>query len=158
MIIMGENIELDLKNMKIDQLGYVYKDIEKQAKIMEETFGIPPFAILEGTNTIIYRGKELEYSARIGISRWLGTQIELIQPLKGQSSHTEFLDKGREGLQHISLFVDDIDPYVEDFKKKGFEISQSGQIGKQKFVYFDTEEAFGLSIEFQMTEKRRRKK
>jgi len=149
---------INLRNHKIDQLGYVYKDAEKQAKIMETTFGIPKFAFLEGKNPINYRGKELEYSVKIGISRWLGTQIELIQPLEGQSSHTEFLEKGREGLQHISLFVEDIDPYIEDFKKKGFQIIQSGQIGKQKFVYFDTEEAFGLIIEFQMTVKRKRKK
>lgn len=157
---MVDDILAELSNMKIDQLGYVYKDAEKQAKIMEETYGIPKFAFIGdgAAHPIIYRGKELDYAAKIGISRLFSTQVELIQPIKGKSSHTEFLDKGREGLQHISLFVDDIEPYVKALTDKGIELIQSGQIGKQKFAYLDTEETFGIIIEFQMTVKRQRKK
>ncbi|MFX1365523.1 MAG: hypothetical protein ACFFCE_05980 [Promethearchaeota archaeon] len=61
----------------------MYKDVEKQAQLMEITLGIPKFAILVGTNPIIYHGEKLEYTMKIAISRWLNTQIELIQPLKG---------------------------------------------------------------------------
>ncbi len=149
---------LNLGNIKIDQLGFVYKDAEKHAKILEITFGIPKFAFFQNTNPIICRGKELSYTAKIGISRWLNMQIELIQPISGESSHTEFLKKGREGFQHISLFVEDLDLYVKDFEQKGFAIIQSGQIGKQKFVYFDTEQIFGIIIEFQTTVKRTKAK
>ncbi len=152
----GKN--LNLGNLKLDQLGFVYKDAEKQAKILETTFGIPKFAFFQNTNPIVYRGKELSYTAKIGISRWLNTQIELIQPISGESAHTEFLKKGKEGFQHISVFVDDLDLYVKDFEQKGFQIIQSGQIGKQKFVYFDTEKAFGIIIEFQATVKRTKAK
>ncbi|MFX1502154.1 MAG: VOC family protein [Promethearchaeota archaeon] len=142
---------IDLNTLGVAQLGYVYKDVEKQAQLMEITLGIPKFAILVGTNPIIYHGKELEYKAKIAISRWLNTQIELIQPLKGQSVHTEFLKKGKEGFHHISAFVEELEPYIEDFRNKGFQILQSGQIGKQFYVYFDTQKALGLLLEIQMT-------
>ena len=157
---MVDDILAELSKMKIDQLGYVYKDAEKQAKIMEEMYGMPKFAFIGdgAAHPIIYRGEEIDYAAKIGISRFFNTQIELIEPLKGQSSHTEFLDKDREGLQHISMFVDDIDPYVKALTDKGIEIIQSGQIGKRRFVYLDTEETFGIVIEIQMTVKRQRKK
>lgn len=39
--------EQNLGNLKINQLGYVYKDIKKQAKNLEEKLGIPKFAYLE---------------------------------------------------------------------------------------------------------------
>jgi len=32
--------ELNLGNLKISQLGYVYKDIKKQATILVEKFGV----------------------------------------------------------------------------------------------------------------------
>ncbi|MHA1291190.1 MAG: VOC family protein [Promethearchaeota archaeon] len=149
---------INFRNLKIDQLGYVYKDAEKQAKIMEETFGMPKFAFMEGTHEIEYRGKKTMYSTKIGISRLFNTQIELIQWVNGEGVHKEFITNGKEGLQHISFFVDDIEPYIKDFEKRGFEVIQAGQIGKQKFAYMNTEKAFGLIIEFQMTLKRNRKR
>ena len=155
---MENTSEIDISSLNVAQLGYVYKDVAKQSLIMEKMLGVPMFAVMVGTNPIIYRGREVEYTAKIAISRWLNTQIELIQPIKGQSLHTEFLQKGREGLHHISVFVDELEPYLEYFKKMGFDIAQSGQLGKQKFAYLDTEEAFGLILEIQMTVKRRRNK
>jgi hypothetical protein len=51
--------ELNLGNLKINQLGYVYKDIKKQAKILEEKLGLPKFAYLENKPTKYnYRGKK----------------------------------------------------------------------------------------------------
>jgi len=31
---MAENFEFNLKDLKIDQFSYVYKDIKKQSKVM----------------------------------------------------------------------------------------------------------------------------
>ncbi|GAH96625.1 unnamed protein product, partial [marine sediment metagenome] len=39
-----------------------------------------------------------------------------IQLIEGESIYKEFLDQGREGLHHISLFVEDIDSYIEYFE------------------------------------------
>lgn len=134
----------------------MYKDVEKQAQLMEITLGIPKFAILVGTNPIIYHGEKLEYTMKIAISRWLNTQIELIQPLKGQNIHTEFIKKRKDGLHHTNAIVEELEPYIEAFRNRGFQVLQSGQIRKQKFLYFDTKKAFGLIMEIQMIQKRRK--
>ncbi len=149
--------KLNLGNLNIFQLGYVYKDAEKQAKVMESVWGMPPFAFMENTSAINYRGKEVFYTAKLGFSRFFNKQIELIQPLSGESSHKEFLDSGREGLQHISCIVEGLDSYIEEFEKQRFKIIQSGNIGKQHFAYFDTEDALGIILELQETVKRRKK-
>ena len=38
-----EKFNVTFGKLKVDQLGFVYKDIEKQAKVMEEIYGIPKF-------------------------------------------------------------------------------------------------------------------
>ncbi len=53
--------KLNLGNLNIFQLGYVYKDAEKQAKVMESVWGMQPFAFMENTSAINYRGKEVSY-------------------------------------------------------------------------------------------------
>ena len=154
-----EEFKINLGNLKVDQLGFVYKDIEKQVKIFESLFNVPKFAILPETTEIVkYRGKDGEVNTKIAISRQFNTQIELIQPISGESIHKEFLDKGREGLHHISFYVENIETYIKFFEKQGLEMVYYGSIGKQVYAYFDTEEALGMFLEVQETRKRRKKK
>ena len=156
---MKNPLNIDLSNLKVEQYGFVFKDVEKQAKIMESIYGIPKFAMLEDEDyPIEYRGKESKISTKIAISRFFNTQVELIELVKGDCIYKEFLDAGREGFQHVSFFIEDLDSYIDAFKKGGFEVIHYGQIGKQRFAYFDTEESFGLLLEFQETIKRKRKK
>ena len=54
--------------------------------------------------------------------------------------------------------MDDLEAYLDEFKKKGIEVLQTGQVGKQKFVYLDTQKSFGVLLEISTTVKRRRKK
>ena len=153
-----EEFKINLGNLKVDQLGFVYKDIEKQAKIFETLFNIPKFAIIPETTEIVkYRGKDGEVNTKIAISRQFNTQIELIQPISGESIHKEFLDKGREGLHHISFYVENLEAYIEFFEKRGLEMIYYGKVGKQVYAYFDTEEALGMLLEIQETRKRKKK-
>ncbi|MBD3194723.1 MAG: hypothetical protein GF317_06695 [Candidatus Lokiarchaeota archaeon] len=154
-----EEETINIGDLEIFQLGYVYRDIEKHAKIMEEVWGMPKFTFLEeNTNEVIYRGKDSTYTTRIAFSRYFGKQIEIIEWISGEGIHKEFLDKGKEGFQHISCMVNGLDDYIESFEKKGIEAAFIGSIGKQHFAYFDTEETLGYIVELQETRKRRRKR
>lgn len=158
---MEEKFELNLENLKIEQLSFVYKDIKKQAKIMEDTYGIK-FAVMENITheDAILRGKESSIILNYGFSRLFGVQIELQQPTEacGDCIFKEFLDQGKEGLHSVGMYVEDLQATIDELKKKGLEVLQEGKIGKQWFAYFDTENTFGALLEFQQTTKRRRKK
>ena len=82
----------------------------------------------------------------------------MIQLIEGESVFKEFIDQGREGLHHISLFIEDIDSYIEYFEKRGIEMIYSGSIGKRVYAFFDTEETLGMLLEVQETRKSRKKK
>ena len=81
----------------------------------------------------------------------------MIQHLSGDCIYKEFLDQGREGLHHISLFIENIEAYIEYFEKQGYEMIYYGEIGKRVYAYFDTEETLGMILEVQETKKRRKK-
>lgn len=159
MIKMAQNFEFNLGDLKIDQLSFVYKDIKKQAEIMENIYRIPKFAQMENIThkNATYRGKEATIIADYAFSRLFNVQIELQQWKSGDSLFKEFLDQGKEGLHSIGIFVDELDGYIDEFKNKGIEVIQTGQIGKQKFVYLDTEKTFGVLLELGATMKRKRK-
>jgi len=157
---MAENFEFNLGNLKIEQLSYVYKDIKKQAKIMEELYGIPTFAQMEDIvhQDATFRGKPVEITVDYAMSRLMNVQIELQQWKSGDSLYKEFIDQGKEGLHSIGVYVEDLQAFIDEFKKRGIEVLQTGKVGKQWFAYFDTEKTFGVLLEAQQTLKRRRKK
>jgi hypothetical protein len=153
-------IELNLGDLKINQLGYIYKDIKKQAKILEGNLGFPKFAFLENKPTKYnYRGKETTVQTTIGFSRSLNVQIELIQLISGECIFKEFIDAGKEGLHHFGVFVDDVDSTVKEYVERGYSVVHEGiTAGVQKIAYIDTYNDFGVYIEFQQTRKRRLRK
>ncbi len=153
-----ERIDINFGKFKVDQLGYVYKDIEKQAKLLETVYGLAKFAFLERKDSLCkYRGKDSMISTRLAISRIFNVQIEVIQHIKGECVFKEFLDSGREGLHHFGIYVDDLDSVVKEFTDKGYEIIHQRIIGKQKVAYFDTEKDLGILLEFQETIRRKKR-
>lgn len=152
--------ELTLGKLRINQLGYIYKDIRKQAKILEENLGLPKFAFLENKPTKYkYRGKETVVQTTIGFSRFLNVQVELIQLISGNCIFKEFIDAGKEGLHHFGIFVDDVDAIVKEYVKRGYSVIREGTTaGVQKVAYIDTYDDFGVYIEFQQTRMKRVRK
>lgn len=152
-------MKIDLSNLRVDQLGFVFRDIEKQGKIIENLFTIPKFTYLPPfANNVRYRGKDVVSTTKLGFSRNFNTQIEIIQHIEGENIYKEFLDEGKEGLHHVSLFVENLQSYLDKFQKFGCEVIFSGKIGKQNWAYLDTEKDVGLLIELQETLNRRKKK
>ena len=150
-----EEFKINFGNLKVAQLGFVYKDIEEQAKIFETLFNVPKFAVIpETTDTVKYKGKDGEVNTKIALSRQFGLQIELIQHMSGDCIYKEFLDQGREGFHHISLFIENIEAYIKYFEKQGYKMIYYGEIGKQVYAYFDTEKTLGMLLEIQETRKR----
>jgi catechol 2,3-dioxygenase-like lactoylglutathione lyase family enzyme len=139
------------KVMQIGQVGIVVSDLEKSLKKFHEVFGIGPWDVYkyappEMTDTT-FRGKPSEWSILAAFT-WVGNvQLELIQPLKGPNIYYEHLEKKGEGLHHIKEYVTDCKEVVEDFKKKGIAVIQSGKFGFGEFYYFDTEPFLGISFE-----------
>jgi hypothetical protein len=141
--------KLNFQNLKCDQLGYVYKDIEKAAQSMKNHFGISNFIIFPPTpHEMIYKGKPSTMIGKLAVANLFNLQIELIQCVEGASVYTDFIEKGNEGLHHIRFGCEDLSIMIEHMKEEGYEVLQQGRIVTISYAYFDTIKDFGIIIEF----------
>ena len=144
-----EKLNMNFGQLKVSQLGFVFKNIEEQGKLMEKIYGLTKFAFLPVVKVPTqYKGNDSLLTGKLGFSQLGDTQIELIEWTEGNCPYKDFLDQGREGFHHVGLYVDDIEPHLSEFERKEIGILFSGAIGKGKFAYMDTEKTFGMILEF----------
>jgi hypothetical protein len=150
-------------NRSIGQIGYVVKNVEETVKEYHEKFGIgnwhfytyaPP--LLKFQN---YRGKPIYYKARIALGYFGETRIELIQNVEGHTIYTDFINNHGYGVQHLGIYVPDMQEALRDAAEAGFSVVMEGGgfglDGDGRFAYLDTEKDFGISYELIERPKRR---
>ena len=132
------------------QIGYVVPDLKAALAFFKDKLGVAKFLVLEDVKLQdqTYMGQPVELRQSIAFG-WAGPiQIELIQPLSGTSTYSEYLKKmPGGGIQHVALLVDDYDKGCAEMKQQGFNLVQSGRNGETRFGYFDTERMIGTLTE-----------
>jgi methylmalonyl-CoA/ethylmalonyl-CoA epimerase len=129
-----------MKERKIIQIGIVVKDMDKALKHYTEIFGAGPWDIYEfappDMREATYMGKPADWSALLALT-WVGDRhLELIKPLKGPNVYYD-----------IKEWVDDCQKIIEEYKKKGIEVIQSGKYDEDEFYYLNTEPTLGILLE-----------
>ena len=99
---------------------------------------------------VMFRGHPSEGQAKLAFIK-LGPQVtlELIQPLGGDTSWQEFLDKNGEGVQHIAFQVADVEKSVKAFADAGMPVLHQGRYndGSGSYTYIDAAKALGVTLE-----------
>jgi 4-hydroxyphenylpyruvate dioxygenase-like putative hemolysin len=96
------------------------------------------------------RGADAKYSMRLAFA---GTQpeLELIEPLDGESLYSAWLAEHGEGLHHLAVVVSSLDEAIATLEAAGYPNIQSGHgfvpSGKGGYAYFDTTAALGFILE-----------
>jgi len=80
---------------------------------------------------------------------WLGGfAIELIEDPPGKPGFvTKFIEKKGEGMHHLSLEVDRLDPLVERLESGGVRVVEKQTDGKSPFAFISPRSAFGALIQ-----------
>ena len=125
---MADVIQQQLNLPPMDQVGFVYKNLEAAIALYEPMFG--PFDIQEfGSFDYEYRGKEEPAELRIAFGKSGDIEIELIEWVSGSTPHKEFLDEGREGMHHLRFRVDKVDDKVAEAETIGWKTVWYKQFG-----------------------------
>lgn len=104
----------------IDQVGFVVKDLEQSMAAYEALFG--PFTTMDAqVPAADYRGRKADCELKLAFGRSGDLEIELIQWLSGDSPHREFIESGREGMQHLRFRVDSVDDWIPRLRDVGYE-------------------------------------
>jgi methylmalonyl-CoA/ethylmalonyl-CoA epimerase len=130
----------------VDQVGFVVRDLDRAMEAYWRV-GIGPWRVYtygpSRFTEITYRGHPANWSFRLALAKVGGLTLELIQPLSGESLYSDYLaTQGEGGIQHLGLVVEDVDLVVEQARRSGYEVIQSGRghgaRGDGKFAYLGT--------------------
>jgi len=141
---MGNGGPHQFKAESVGQIGILVKeDPEEMSKAWERLFGIGPWRIIEispknaaGESVPLFK---------LALADLGGVEIELAQPLGGNTYHQEHVEtNGNTGLHHICFRVDDVDAEVSNFEAQGGEILAHSPGG---FAYLKFSEAGNVIIE-----------
>jgi len=145
------NTALDAIAPHFVQVGYVVRDLATAEAWFQKVLGVPRWARMENMafgENCSYRGRPADYAAHLSLGYLSATQVELIEPIRGESLYTEFLaDKG-PGFHHLAFDVPDFDATVAALADSGLELLTRGAVGAgSQFAYFDCESAGASVIE-----------
>ncbi len=104
----------------LTQVGVVVRDVEKVIERLTE-IGIGPFQqmTLPPEREEYFRDKRMYADFNIHGALMGNVQLELIQPVSGDSPHKEFLETQGEGIQHVMFAVDDLEKTIAHLEEKG---------------------------------------
>lgn len=134
------------------QINIVVSDIETAAKKWAELLGIevPEIRInhLEGNENYKYRGKPISCDLKVCNIEMNGFVIELHEPVGGESSFQEFLDKHGNGVHHIGFEVGDKrDEIIEGLKAAGYDTDRTvGIYPGSSWTIVDSEDTLGINL------------
>lgn len=136
----------------IRQNGYVVRDIGAALDHWVRVLGVGPWYYFERVKIdwFRHRGAPFDLEMSVALANSGDLQIELIQQRNAAPSmYREFLDAGREGLQHVAYWTTDYQAVYDRALSLGYRVGHEGQIGGEKgrFAYFDTEGHPGTVIE-----------
>ena len=106
----------------IRQNGYVVRDIQAAMAHWIEVLHVGPWFYFERVQTDYFRhrGTESGVEMSIALANAGDLQIELIQQRNdAPSMYKEFLDAGREGLQHVAFWSTDYQAATRSVTKAG---------------------------------------
>lgn len=133
---------------EIIQVGIVVRDVREAAEKLEKLIGIGPFEILEPDyRDLTYHGKVGRFKIRLGLAKAGSIQVELMQPLFGETIYEEFAKRKGYGLHHLGIRTDNMEESVKEMEAKGFRVLQSGNRPGIKWAYLSTEEQTGVIFE-----------
>lgn len=117
---MNEQALTTLGLPPVDQIGFVVKDIEQAIAQYDALFG--PFTRMDAeVPAAQYRGREASCELRLAFGRSGDIEIELIQWVSGESPHREFIEREREGMQHLRFRVGDADAWIAKLASAGYQ-------------------------------------
>ena len=132
-----------VKVKEISQIAIVVEDLRMVAENYWNILGIGPWDIYDWEFPRVYdrtyHGKKTWSREKIALTRVGGVELELVQPLDGDSIYRDFIAERGEGIHHLQFKDDKVDDVAAVLSDQGFPCVQSGRFGDRgAYYYMDT--------------------
>ncbi|MHB0869427.1 MAG: VOC family protein [Chloroflexota bacterium] len=138
----------------IGQVGFLVRDLQAAMERFWHDFGIGPWRVYTNSAPPLrcsYRGRPSSYRMKVALAQSGPLVIELLQYLDGETIHREFLESGREGLEHLGIYVPNLEEALASLRQRGVKVLQSawgiGAKGDGGYAFLDTEGSVGAIVE-----------
>lgn len=155
---MTQESHLPLPFLKsgIAQVAIIVRDIDKTVENYWNVFGIGPWHFYTYEKPLVsqmsYHGQPADYSMRIALSYLGPLRIELIEVKEGDSVYADFIREHGYGVHHFGILVEDMGSALEKARSVGLEMTMDGSgfgaDGDGHYAYLNTEDQFGVTLEF----------
>lgn len=139
---------------EIFQLAYVVSDLEAAVDHWTRTLGIGPFFNFPLPLTLDWleldgqRVDDYDILSGAALAQNGSVQIEILVPGNAASPYRDFLNCGRQGLQHVGMFATDYDRQIDEARQAGIGIAMEGILPLSRFAYLRTDDDFaGTMVE-----------
>ena len=125
--------------VRVDHVGIAVKDLEKTLKAYEEFLGLKPESIDE------YPDQKVK-SAFIPIGE---SGIEVMESTDPEGPVAKYIEAKGEGIQHISLGVDNIDEMIKTLKERGVKLTSDtpAEAKGARYTFIHPKSLGGLLVE-----------
>lgn len=132
-----------IKVKAITQVSLSVKNLEAVMGNYANLLGIDGWEVYEVAPPMMhdytYHGKPGYFSMRVALTKVGSVELELIQPVAGDSVYSDHISKYGEGINHLCFTVDSVEKAIEIMAEEGFPLLQSGRaLYNDYFAYFDT--------------------
>jgi catechol 2,3-dioxygenase-like lactoylglutathione lyase family enzyme len=143
-----------LRLPKVGHIGTVVKNIDRVIEYYSPVFGIGPFEIYDFRPYKAWvHGQEVRpFELKIATADVGSAKMELIQVIRGEPPHRDFLEVHGEGLQHLGFYVENYDEWKSYVREEGIgilcEIEAEDQVrGNRRAFYMNSGEIGGVLFE-----------
>ena len=153
---LDKKIKETLNLPEISQICIVVRDLNKAVTYYENVLGLGPFVCPEINYTdVCYYGKPVTAKWIMAFCSLGPIEMELAQPVSGPNIYQDFLEERGEGIHHLGFDVRNLDERIEQYKKMGIGILQSGHTPYGGFARLDTTQTGGVIFEIIQRKSRR---
>lgn len=137
----------------IVQIAWVSDDIASTERLLSAQFGVGEWMRIPDVHFdpehCTHRGAPADFTAHVALGYAGDLQLELIQPVHGESIYTEFLAVSPPGLHHVCFAVEDLDAACAAAVASGHPVIAAGSMmdGAMDFAYVDGSAAGAPYIE-----------
>lgn len=139
---------------QLAQVGFVVEDLMKTIENYEKTIGIGPFAVIDFIPEKTYvKDRSGEIALKIGIAQLTPSlSIELIQVIRGEPYHKDFLQTHGQGVQHLGFVTAEYDQVLQRAEALGIDVLMWAEtevpgMGRVRGAYLDTLALIGVLVE-----------
>ena len=140
---------------RVGQVGIVVRNIKASMEHYWHLLGIGPWKVYTNgpppLRNVTYYGRPASYRVRVALAHTESVVVELIEYLEGDSIHRDFLATHGEGVEHVGVYVSNLEEPLARMRSQGVTVLQSadglGAIGDGRYAYLDTRSSLGTILE-----------